>query len=426
MASKTRKSLRKRVIRKQQRCGGACWSRRTAARLARLRELLRRHDRNCWEIGDLVGQLLAGHRISVSLLAQHTGYSKSRLSEFHLTAAAFRKDQRQGFTFQSSLLARRIQRRLGALEMDLLAIRREIREFGLTTLRQARAHFVRRLVQQQAASWGRKSATVLQATEGLIDRCHHADYRDVLPKLPDGSVKLFLADPPFGVYLHLPHGGYLSGRASTNGLRINCDNNSAKAALEVTTALFPLCLTKLAPGGCLVLFQPGCRPDRPEVLRAATENGWSCAYALTWAKTSKPTAAPGNCSEPYAVSSERILIFVRYGERLQWHEQGLSRSDVLVFESETHGASREMEQGVLRYGDVHMFQKPLALMEFLVRKHTFPQDLVVEPFACSGAGVVAAARLRRRWLYIESNLANFAWGSERVARSMASLSVATA
>ena len=73
-----------------------------------------------------------------------------------------------------------------------------------------------------------------------------------------------------------------------------------------------------------------------------------------------------------------------------------------------------MHSGKMEYGDYHIFQKPSSLMEFLVKHHSFPGDLVVEPFGCSGSGVIAASKLNRQWVYIESNKENYQWGSQRV------------
>ena len=68
----------------------------------------------------------------------------------------------------------------------------------------------------------------------------------------------------------------------------------------------------------------------------------------------------------------------------------------------------------MEYGDYHHFQKPEALMDFIIKTHTYPGDLVVEPFGCSGSGVVSALKNNRKWVYVESNQSNFDWGSGRV------------
>jgi site-specific DNA-methyltransferase (adenine-specific) len=48
-------------------------------------------------------------------------------------------------------------------------------------------------------------------------------------------------------------------------------------------------------------------------------------------------------------------------------------------------------------------QKPLAILERIVRVHSNPGDLVLDFFAGSGTTGEAAARLGRRFLLIDSN-----------------------
>ena len=400
------------------------FSQAVAMKLDRLVEMLKGYDGDAWRIGDAVVELMDSDGLELKDIVRHTAYSKPRLSEFHLTARSFPPDQRSSCSFQNSLLARKIRKRFKTLDMGLLEIRAEIMSCGIRTPRQAKVHFLQKLIERQSSQALSDSAKAHgKVGAGLLNRCHHADYRSVVPLLPDRSVKLFLCDPPFGGYCRCADGAYLSGRAETSGLRIDCDSNSDKEALEVTLSLFSVCLPKLAVGGCLVLFQPGAKPDRPEVLEAAQRSGWACRYALTWLKTRKELAAPGNCATPYSTSTERMLVFSRRNESLRWHEKGLSRSDVLVFQAETNNATRRMDHGVIDYNSVHMFSKPVSLCEFLVRKHSHPGELVVEPFGCSGSGVIAAGNLSRKWLYCESNDENFAWGSRRVADAVGDLSL---
>ena len=196
--------------------------------------------------------------------------------------------------------------------------------------------------------------------------------------------------------------------------------NAAHAARVAPTARRRCRPRPRSGGGCLLLFQSGGKSDRPEVLQAAMTNGWRCVHALTWTKS---TEAPTNGTSPYMATSERILVFTRNGDRLHTYEHGLSRSDILTYSAITKSATVKMDAGVWDYNSVHMFQKPSALCDFLVRKHTRPGDLVVEPFGCSGSGCVSAAELNRNWIYIESNDRNFRWGQERLERAVANQAV---
>ena len=391
-------------------------------RLEKLISLLRRQDHNAWAIGDCCIPLVDSHRVSLRTLSEITGHSRSRLCEYRLTAKVFGPAQRQGFTFQDSLLARLIQQRLKTLDMSLLQIRDEIKRLSIKRLPDAKRHFVQRLLWQERNEALAHSAALGAQHGQVVNAVHHADYREVIPQLPDSSAKLIIADPPFGGYSWRSHGGYASGRSHTSGLRYDCDNNTTEEALAVTLDLFDICLPKLAEGGCLVLFQPGGQPDRPEVLTRAKEPGWSCRHTLTWHKSNMVN--PCGCAEPYGISTERILVFSRRNEELRWHEKGLPRSDVLTFDAPTKTAHQEMEQGKRPFGDMFVYQKPIPMMELLIRKHTHPGELVVEPFGGSGSAVIAAAQLDRRWLYCESNQETFVWAARRIDQALKSVATA--
>ena len=79
----------------------------------------------------------------------------------------------------------------------------------------------------------------------------------------------------------------------------------------------------------------------------------------------------------------------------------------------SHGAFIVNEGGDPRTG--HQTQKPLALMELLVRLFSAHGELVLDPFAGSGTTGVAAMRLGRRFLGWEMDPAYVAIASRRLA-----------
>lgn len=385
-------------------------------KLTTLKKLINEQDRKCWEIGDLCIELIDEYGLSLAQIGGFTDYSRTRISHFHLTARTFTTNDRKGCTFQDSLTARQIYQRLPRLNMTPVEIRDIIVKLRNKTPVQVRGYFIKILMDRESNQHLAYSAQSYVNKDKLIDNCHHADWRTVVSDLPNEAVQLFIADPPFPTY-----GGYMSKRAETNALRRDCDNGmTEEQALEVTLPLFEFCLPKLAPEGILLLFQSGGKSDRIEVLQKAQECGWECLYGLTW---NKGSLATGNFMNPYLICSERILVFCRKGIKPKKYQDGLPHSDVLHFSTETKHVSKRMHSGKVEYGDYHIFQKPSTLMEFLVKHHSFPGDLVVEPFGCSGSGVIAAAQLNRQWVYIESNEENYLWGSQRVFKAVSGSSV---
>jgi site-specific DNA-methyltransferase (adenine-specific) len=67
----------------------------------------------------------------------------------------------------------------------------------------------------------------------------------------------------------------------------------------------------------------------------------------------------------------------------------------------------------------HPTQKPLALMEFLVRSYTNEKDTVIDPFMGSGTTGVACAKAGRAFIGIESNKNYFEIACERIRKAHA-------
>jgi len=198
-------------------------------------------------------------------------------------------------------------------------------------------------------------------------------------------------------------------------LRKRAPNNAQEEALSVTLPLFELCVPKLAPEGILLLFQGGGKCDRIEVLQKARECGWECVQGLIW---NKGSVSVGNHMNPYNICSERILVFCRKGVKLKKYQNGKPHSDILDFSTQTSHVTKRMNVGKMQYGGYHMFQKPPELFEFLIRHHSYPGDLVVTPFGCSGSGALSAHELGRQWVYVESNKQNFSYGSQRLLKAV--------
>lgn len=381
-------------------------------RLKYLKKLVHSQDSACWEIGDLCVQLLDKYKVKLAHIANVVGYSRTRISHFHLTARSFPPEARENYTFQDSLTARQIYIKFPRLNMTPAEIRKIVVKLRNKTPHQVRAYFVNYLTEmEQNQHLAYSSQSYVYNKDSIVNQCHHGDWQNIIPQLGNCSVQLFICDPPFAAYS--------SKREETNCLRTDSDNNnSIEDALNVTLPLFELCLPKLKPDGILLLFQGGGQPDRPEILLKAQECGWDCIQALTWNKGSLST---GNFLNPYRICSERILVFCRKGEIPRKFQDGNSSPDILSFETETNRIIGKMRSGEMEYGDYHMFQKPLALMEFLIKHHSYAGDLVVESFGCSGSASIAAAQLNRQWVYCESNRNNFIWGSQRLYKELESL-----
>jgi hypothetical protein len=175
-------------------------------------------------------------------------------------------------------------------------------------------------------------------------------------RLEDGSVDLFLTDPPYG-------------------------EPSEYGRLAELAAL------KLKDGGLCVAYTDPYR--LPEVMQAMGEHlgyWWTIAIALA--------AAP---------------IATKHLRRVQnaW------RPVVLFAKGKpSHAYFRDCIQGGKPEKDLHDWQQSQFEAEHLIERFTAPGELVVDPYCGSGTTLAAAKELGRRWIGTELD-ANTAKGARR-------------
>jgi site-specific DNA-methyltransferase (adenine-specific) len=188
---------------------------------------------------------------------------------------------------------------------------------------------------------------------------YHADCRDVLPTLADGSVDLVLTDPPYGIGLanHDSTGTFRKHRSWD----VVGDDGMAAA-----TTVSDWAAGRRLP---IVLF---CSPDAP---------------------------LPGE-----------------WRSRLVWHKPGLGmggdpgrcwrRDWELILVRGTGPLNGGRDSAILRYElrpseFAHPCQKPLALCAYLIRKTTQQGARVFDPFVGSGTTLIAAKAEGRKAIGIE-------------------------
>jgi DNA modification methylase len=367
----------------------------------RLARALASEQEQAFMIGDLVNVLKEDHGLAVKQIAAEVGGSRQRLSEFRRTAAAFPKNERRrGVDFCFYTVSARAATRLRIAPAAAL---RMVLKHAMGSTREATAFLAQRIRAKEAAEAGASAALVMAKGSEIVDRCHHEDFRKVLPQLADRSVKLVVADPPYGTYGKLADGRH----TTTSSTRRDCDGMRDAEARTLMIDLLRLAASKLSKGGCLILFRPGGAADPIWLMQAVEDHGWQVVRALAWEKARTKL---GRGDEPYTVGTERVLVLARRDDRLINHD-GSDSADVIRIPA---------IRPSYRDGDLkHLFEKPIELCRRLILKHTYPSELVIEPFGGTGPVSSAAAELGRCFVYCETNGNNFRFGSARVAKAVA-------
>lgn len=238
----------------------------------------------------------------------------------------------------------------------------------------------------------------------------HRDFLTDAASLPDASIDLIVADPPYGL-----------GKDYGN----DSDKLQGDAHLAWTRQWLELAIPKLKPSGSLYVF---CTWQyAPEIfsflktrLTMINEIIWDRRVPSMGGTTRRFTSVHDNIgffavSKGYYFDLDPVRIPYdaetkkarsrKLFEGSKWLEMGYNPKDVW-------SVSRLHRQHAERVN--HPTQKPLELVERMVLSSCPPGGVVLDPFMGSGTTAVASARHGRRFIGYEINESYCAIARERV------------
>jgi site-specific DNA-methyltransferase (adenine-specific) len=210
-----------------------------------------------------------------------------------------------------------------------------------------------------------------------------------LALLEDASVDVVISDPPYEAEAHTSQ--RLVARA---GGKLEVEPLTFPPITEEQRTESARHMARLARRWILVF----CQVEAAMKWRAALEAA-GAVYKRTclWVK---PDGKPQYSGDRPGIGYESIVACHAPG-RSTWNGGG------------SHGVFIVNKGGDVRTG--HQTQKPLALMELLVRLFSDKNELILDPFAGSGTTGVAAIRLGRHFLGWEMNATYVEIGRRRLA-----------
>lgn len=220
---------------------------------------------------------------------------------------------------------------------------------------------------------------------------HHADWREILPTIPDGSIDLLLTDPPYGT------------------TSISWDK-------KVDWQLFWAEVKRVCKlNAVMVVFAAG-----KFVNELINSNPTDFRYELIWEKDQAVGHLDANRRPLRA--HEQMLIFTRLGFRQSTynpqkvkgkpHKIGGSKRKPVHYGAQRGGSVESITdlyhpRSVLKYSNkvrgrsLHPTAKPLELVEWLVRSYSNESDVVLDPFSGSGTTLAACMISGRRGIGCE-------------------------
>lgn len=235
---------------------------------------------------------------------------------------------------------------------------------------------------------------------------YHGDNLKVLEALPAESIDLIYADPPFGTGQHRQdyddrwfiageYGEWLALRLKlcgiilkpTGSIYVHCDWRMAAKIRLLLDKLFIF-------QNEIVWYHPGGGLSKRRFARKHDT-------ILFYTKSDDYIFNPDAVRQPYSPGT-----LARLKTRLTNRRAGRDYGAVTLNPKGKHPddvwqipALAEASKERTGYAT----QKPLALLERIVKASSNPGDVVLDPFCGSGTTLVAADRLGRRWLGIDNS-----------------------
>ena len=231
--------------------------------------------------------------------------------------------------------------------------------------------------------------------------------------LPEASVDLVFADPPYN--LQLKSELRRPNNSRVDGVEEDWDRFASLADYdEFTRAWLAAARRVLKPDG--TLWTIGSYHNIYRLGAALQDLGFWLLNEVVWRKSNPMPNFRGrrftNAHETliWAAHSEKTRYVFNY-DALKALNDGLQmRSDWLL--PICTGQERLKQDG----RKLHPTQKPEALLHRVVLASSRPGDIVLDPFFGTGTTGVVAKRLRRRWIGIERDEGYAAAAAERIRR----------
>jgi len=238
------------------------------------------------------------------------------------------------------------------------------------------------------------------ASEGALplDQILTGDCLDILPTLPQASVDVVFADPPY--FLQLSHELWRPNHTRVQGVQDAWDRFDGFEDYDAFShAWLAGCRRLLKPDGTLWVI--GTYHNIYRVGKILQDLGYWILNDVVWVKTNP---MPNFRGVRFTNAHETLLWAARSKEsRYTFNYHAMKAlNDGLQMRSDwrlpvCNGRERLRSNG----SKAHATQKPEALLRRVLLASTRPGDIVLDPFFGTGTTGAVAKQLGRRWIGIE-------------------------
>jgi modification methylase len=252
----------------------------------------------------------------------------------------------------------------------------------------------------------------------LLGQVHHADCLDLLPGLPDGCIDLVFADPPYN--LQLRHELIRPNLTKVDAVDDEWDKFESFGAYDAfCRAWLGECRRVLKPTGTIWVI--GTYHNVHRLGAVMQDLGFWILNDVVWVKMNPMP----NFRGVRFTNAHELLIWAKRSEKASGYTFNYA-------EMKADNGGKQMRSdwtfplctGGERLKDaaghkLHPTQKPLALVERIVRACSNPGDVVLDPFGGTGTTAIAALRHGRQWILVERDARYVAAAQRRIRAALA-------
>ena len=202
------------------------------------------------------------------------------------------------------------------------------------------------------------------------------DFKLFFKDISQGSVDLILTDPPYSISKET--GFKHMGKKSVKRFAVSMDFGKWDHKEIDLKAFTDLSFKALKQGGTVICFYDLWKITK--VQEAFMQAGFEMIRLIIWEKTNP---VPLNSKNIYLSNAREVAVVGVKGGKPTFN----SKYDNGVYKFPIPREKR-----------IHPTQKPLKLMEALIKKHSKANDLVIDPFLGSGSTALASHKLKRRFI----------------------------
>mgnify|MGYP000121525451 FL=1 len=209
----------------------------------------------------------------------------------------------------------------------------------------------------------------------------NCDYKLLLKEIKDSGIKIdaVITDPPYGVSRKNQLGFSNMGRSGMNYGEWDY-NFDQKEWIR-------LCAPLIKPGGSIIVFNDW--KNFSYIVEELDDQGFSMKDVIRWVK---PNPMPRNTARRYVGDFELAIWAVKDGGKWTFNKTEGSSYLRPIYKCPSVSSAKRL----------HPTQKPLKLIEDILKVHTNENDVVLDLF--TGSGTTAEACLKNNRIFIGSEL----------------------